>query len=98
MSNPLDIFKEIDGAFFEALGKDRALAFEGGTLSKKEKFLIALALDASKGAVGGVRTLALSAMDAGATKEEIAEALRITYFICGAVSTFTAAEALKDIF
>lgn len=98
MNDPLEIFKETDSAFFNALGNDRALAFTEGAMSKKEKLIIGMTLDATKGAVLGTRSLAMQALEAGATKEELVEALRIAYFIYGIVSTYTAAEALKDLF
>jgi alkylhydroperoxidase/carboxymuconolactone decarboxylase family protein YurZ len=63
----------------------------------KYKFLLAMALDAANGAVNGVKFLAIQAMQAGATKEEIMQALRITQYIFGIGSVYTASEALKDI-
>ena len=57
-----------------------------------------MALDASHGTVQGVKSLAQQAMQAGATKEEIMEALRVTQYISGAGSTYTAAQAFKELF
>jgi len=45
-----------------------------------------------------VRALAQQAMKAGATKEEIAETLRVTQYISGVGSVYTAARALEDLF
>ncbi|MDH7556649.1 MAG: carboxymuconolactone decarboxylase family protein, partial [Candidatus Methanosuratincola sp.] len=59
--------------------------------------LIAMAIDASHGASGGVRALAEAAMRAGATKEEIGEALRVAFYISGCGSFYTAAEGLSNI-
>ncbi len=56
-----------------------------------------MALDANHGAADGVKVLAMQAMDSGATKDEIMEAIRIANFIGGIGSTYTAANALKDI-
>lgn len=56
-----------------------------------------MALDAANGAVNGVKFLAIQAMQAGTTKEEIMQAVRITQYIFGAGSVYTASEALKDI-
>ena len=58
---------------------------------------MALTLDASKGAVNGVTSLAIQAMEAGATKEEVIQAVKITHYICGVGSVYTAANALKDV-
>jgi len=41
--------------------------------------------------------LALQAKEAGGTKQEILEAIRVAHYICGAGAVFTAAGALKDI-
>lgn len=57
-----------------------------------------MALDASEGAVEGVRSLAEQAMEAGATKQEIIETLRVAQYICGVGSFYTAARAFKDLF
>jgi alkylhydroperoxidase/carboxymuconolactone decarboxylase family protein YurZ len=73
-------------------------ATDDGALPKKFKLLIALSLDASHGASGGVTSLARQAMRAGATKQEILEALRVTYNVTGVGSIYTAAEALRELF
>jgi len=69
-----------------------------GALPRKIKFLTALALDASEGAVEDVRSLAGQAMKARATREEIVETLRVAQYICGLGSVYTAASAFKDLF
>ena len=74
------------------------MAFSDGALSRNFKLLIAMALDASQGAVEGVRALAGQATKAGATKEEIGEAIRVAQYICGVGSVYTAARAFKDLF
>jgi alkylhydroperoxidase/carboxymuconolactone decarboxylase family protein YurZ len=73
-------------------------ALAGGALPRKIKFPIAMVLDASEGAVEGVRSLAEQAMKAGATREEIVETLRVAKYICGVGSVYTAAWAFKDLF
>jgi alkylhydroperoxidase/carboxymuconolactone decarboxylase family protein YurZ len=74
------------------------LVYSDGALPRKFKLLIALAFDASHGAVGGVKGLALRAMEAGATKEEITEALRVAYLLGGVGSVYIASQALKEVF
>jgi len=95
--DPLNVFKKVDSEFFRKIESSRDFTFADGGLSRKYKLLIAMALDASVGAVEGVRVLAQSAIDDGATKKEIAEVLRVTNYISGVGSTYTAAHALKDI-
>ena len=58
---------------------------------------MALAVDAAIKATRGVRSLALQALQAGATKQEIAEVLRVAQLIGGIGSVYTAAEALRDV-
>ena len=96
-NNPLEPIKKHDPDFLGHIEQGRNLAFEPGALGKKEKLLIAIAVDASHGAVNGVRSLTLQALDAGATKDEVMEALRVAGFISGAASVYTAAAGLQDI-
>ena len=95
--NPLEPIAKRDQELIEQIEKGRSLAFEPGALGKKEKLLIAMALDASHGAATGVRSLATQAMQAGASTQEIMEALRVTAFISGAGSMYTAAEGLREV-
>jgi len=74
------------------------LALPDGALPRKIKFLIAMALDASEGAVEGVKSLAEQAMKALVTREEIAETLRVAQYIFGVGSVYTAARAFKELF
>jgi alkylhydroperoxidase/carboxymuconolactone decarboxylase family protein YurZ len=95
--NPLQLIEDIDPEFAKLLNDTHSLAIEQGTMPLKYRLLIAMALDASKGAEGGVMVLAMQALEAGATKEEIMEAIRITQFISGIGCVYTAANALRDI-
>jgi alkylhydroperoxidase/carboxymuconolactone decarboxylase family protein YurZ len=54
-------------------------------------------LDAVHGASDGVQALAREAIEAGATKEEITEALRVAQYICGVGCVYTAARALREV-
>ncbi len=94
---PLDVIEANDHDLFEEIARARDLALTDGALSLKHKPLIALALDASHGAVNGVKSLAQHAMQQGATKEEIMETLRVVNHVCGVGSMYTAAAALQDI-
>jgi len=95
--NPLEPIAKSDQELIEQIENGRSLAFEPGALGKKEKLLIAMALDASHGAATGVRSLATQAIQAGASIQEIMEALRVTAFISGAGSMYTAAEGLREV-
>ncbi len=57
-----------------------------------------MALDADHGATDGVKALARGAIQAGATKEEVIEALRVAYWLGGAGTLYTTAPALKELF
>ncbi|MCX8021360.1 MAG: carboxymuconolactone decarboxylase family protein [Syntrophorhabdaceae bacterium] len=95
--DPLSVIKKADPELFGLIGDTRDKAFEEGKLTKKDKLLIALAIDCAKHSVNGIKALTLQALECGATKEEIAETLRVAYYICGVGSIYCAAEALKDI-
>jgi alkylhydroperoxidase/carboxymuconolactone decarboxylase family protein YurZ len=95
---PLKILEKLDPKLLDLVRDTNAFVLAEGALPKKVKFLIAMALDASDGAVEGVKALAEQAMKAGATKEEIAETLRVTQYISGVGSVYTAARALRDLF
>ncbi len=95
--HPLKVFIEHDPKLIELLTRSEELELTDGALPKKFKLLIALALDASHGAVGGVHALAKEAMEAGATKEEILEAVRVAHFVCGVGSVYVAAQGLHDV-
>ena len=95
--NPLEPIAKSDQELIKQIENGRSLAFEPGALGKKEKLLIAMALDASHGAATGVRSLATQAIQAGASTQEIMEALRVTAFISGAGSMYTAAEGLREV-
>lgn len=74
------------------------LALNDGALPRKTKLLMAMALDASQGTVEGVRSLAQQTLNAGASKQEIMEAVRVAQYICGVGCVYTAARAFKDLF
>jgi alkylhydroperoxidase/carboxymuconolactone decarboxylase family protein YurZ len=95
--HPLKVFQKLDPKLLKLVENTSELALTDGALPRKFKLLIAMTLDASHGAVGGVTALARMAMEAGATKEEIAEALRVAQYVCGVGCIYTAAQALKEV-
>lgn len=95
---PLKIFEKIDPELLKLVQNTSSLALADGALPRKVKLLMAMALDASQGAAEGVKSLAGQAMKAGATKEELAEAIRVAQYICGVGSVYTAAHAFKELF
>ena len=95
--HPLKVFEQNDPEFFKLVANTRTLAMTDGALSKKVKLLIAMALDAADGTESGVRSLAVQAKEAGATKQEILEMIRVAHYICGVGPVYTAARALKDL-
>jgi len=96
--HPLKILKSLDPELLKLVENTSEFALADGVLPKKFKLLIAMTLDASLGAVHGVRALAQAAIQAGATKGEIMEALRVAQYISGVGSVYTAAQALKELF
>jgi alkylhydroperoxidase/carboxymuconolactone decarboxylase family protein YurZ len=96
--HPLKVFEELDPELLNLVENTRKLALAEGALPRRFKLLIAMALDASHGTVEGVKALAQAALQAGATKEEIRETLRVAQYISGVGSVYTAAHALKELF
>jgi len=96
--HPLKVFEELDPELLNFVENTRKLALDEGALPRRFKLLIAMALDASHGTVEGVKALARAALQAGATKKEITETLRVAQYISGVGSVYTAAHALKDVF
>jgi len=96
--HPLKVFEELDPELLNLVEDTRKLALDEGALPRRFKLLIAMALDASHGTVEGVKALAHAALQAGATKEEIRETLRVAQFISGVGCVYTAAHALKELF
>ncbi len=96
--HPLKIFETFDPELLKLVQDTQHFALKDGALPRKVKLLIAMALDASKGTANGVKSLAQKAMEAGATKAEIAETLRVAQYITGTGSVYTAAQGLKELF
>jgi alkylhydroperoxidase/carboxymuconolactone decarboxylase family protein YurZ len=94
---PLKIYEKLDPDLLKHIDNSRHFVFADGALPRKFKLLIAMAFDASYGAVNGVKSLAQQALEAGATKEEIAEAVRVAQYLSGVGSVYTAAQGLKDL-
>ena len=96
--NPLDSYKKIDPELIKVFENLQDLAFSEGKLSQKLKFLIAMAIDVDHGALQGAIALGKRAISAGATKEEIIEALRVAYHIGGTAALYTSAMTLQNLF
>ncbi len=96
--HPLAIFEKLDPALWNQVKNGADLALCDGALPRKFKLLIAMALDSSLGAASGVQALARQAQAAGATKEEIFEAVRVAAHICGSSSVYMAAAGLRELF
>lgn len=76
--HPLKVFEKTDPDLRRFVQGVSDFALADGALPRKFKLLIAMALDAAHGASEGVKSLADQAMKAGATKEEVMEAIRVT--------------------
>ena len=96
--HPLETIRKLDPEFFDSLSQVREHAFKEGALSAKTKYLIAMALDAAHGATGGVTALARQAIERGASKEQIIEALHVANYISGVGSVYTASFGMAEVF
>lgn len=95
--HPLAALQELDPELMAHLQETDPLIYADGALPKKFKLLVAMAFDAAAGAEGGVRALANAALREGATKEEIAETLRVAYHLTGVGTLYTASRALREL-
>ena len=95
--HPLQILIDNDCELMKLDEEGARVEFSDGALPKKTKLLIALAIDASMGAVAGVHALAREAREAGATREEILETIRVVHFVGGHGKLYAAAEGLKGV-
>jgi len=95
--DPLATMRKLDPALMKHLHDTNNFIYTDGALPKKIKLLMAMAFDAAAGAEGGVRWLAGEAMKEGATKEEVAETIRVAYQLTGIGSVYAASAALKDL-
>ena len=97
-ANPLDTYRKIDPELIKVFENLQDLTFSEGKLPQKLKFLIAMSIDVDHGAVQGAVALGKRAIDAGATKEEIIETLRVAYHIGGTGALYTSAMTLQNLF
>jgi alkylhydroperoxidase/carboxymuconolactone decarboxylase family protein YurZ len=96
--NPLKPIENLDPTLCKLVMDTRTLVLgDGGVLPKKYKYLIAMALDAAAHSPAGVRSLSRAAMQFGATKEEVGEALRVAQFIAGCGAVYVAADGLREL-
>jgi len=97
-TNPLEIYKEFDSEVIESFNRLQDLVFSEGVLPQKSKVLIAMAIDVEHGALQGANALGRRALRLGATKEEIIETLRVSYYVGGNRALFTSAQVLQNLF
>ncbi len=95
--HPLNPIEKKDPALFQDILKAHEAALGEGKIPRKYKLLMAMTHDATVGAVNGVKALAGMALQAGATQEEILEAVRLAWFLGGVGSAYVSAQALKEI-
>ncbi|NPV27562.1 MAG: carboxymuconolactone decarboxylase family protein [Firmicutes bacterium] len=93
----VEALKDKDPELYAQVCRTIELAMSPGALDERTKILIALGIDAYKGAERGVKMLANQARALGVTEAQIAEVLRITYFIAGLDSIATGLNAYKPL-
>ena len=95
--NPFTSLEKLDPKLAGLLDQSRSLAFTDGALPRKYKLLVALALQSAHLADEAIKSFAGMALQAGATREEIAEVLRVVQYINGVGGVLTAASALQHL-
>lgn len=91
----LQILREKDPEYTENILENYKKNFSDGALSAKTKTLIALAMDAGKGDLGGVKALTEQAKELGATEDELLEVVEVVEGTSGFQGLSVAAEVLK---
>ncbi len=94
---PWDLLREKDAEMAKMHDQLDSMAFSDGRLSKRIKLLMAMAIDASHGKEGGVGVYARRAKEAGATDEEVFEAVRVATLISGTSGQTTALRGLDEL-
>jgi alkylhydroperoxidase/carboxymuconolactone decarboxylase family protein YurZ len=94
--HPLAAIWKLDPELKDYMARAEEFTYADGALSRKNKLLIAMALDAAIGKERGVTSLARQAQAAGASEGEITEALRVTYHLTGVQSVYTASAGLEE--
>ena len=97
-TNPLEVYKEFDPKIIESFNRLQDIVFCEGALPQKSKVLIAMAIDVEHGALQGAIALGRRALKLGATKDEIIETLRVSYYVGGNRALFTSAQVLQNLF
>ncbi|MCI0440352.1 MAG: carboxymuconolactone decarboxylase family protein [Chloroflexi bacterium] len=80
----------------DLLSEGRALILTDGALSAKVKTLMTMLCDALLAHADGVRVIADRARAMGATEEEIAETVRVAYWMGGLPALVTGTNAFKQ--
>lgn len=79
----IKVLEEKDPVLYSLVTELMEKAMAPGALDAKTKVLITLALDAQKESEAGVAVLSRQARELGANDAEIAETLRLAYFVAG---------------
>ena len=94
--DPLDIIRDRDIKLYNLIKEMESTSMGEGSIPTKYKILMILALDASHGAVNGVKALYGAAKAIGVTDDEINDAIRVATFVSGAAAAYTVADALSE--
>ncbi|MCD9197467.1 carboxymuconolactone decarboxylase family protein [Aeromicrobium wangtongii] len=82
---------------YQGFGALSSAAFADGALERKTKELIALAIGVVEGCDGCVASHAQAAIRAGATRQEAAEAIGVTFLMHGGPATIHGARAYAAV-
>lgn len=85
-----------DPELAEILTTNREFVIQDGALSAKVKTLMTMLCDALLAHENGVKVIADRARGMGATEEEIAETVRVAYWMGGLPALVTGANAFKE--
>lgn len=91
-----ELLREHSPELDKQIGADLEFLSRSSALSSREKFLIAMVLDSVANRPAGTRSYSERAVQAGATKEQILEALTMLRMFGGRPALVTGTEALRQ--
>ena len=98
LPEPFKTFVENHPELAEAQQKVGQICAQAGPLGTKEQHLIQMGISIGMASKGGIRSHARRAMDAGATKEEVVQALLLSTTIVGFPAMIAAYGWVEELF
>ena len=95
---PMSVLVKVDPAFEEFYKFCDSLILRDGALPAKYKMLLVMCIGAARMCDNCVTQAMKAALNLGASREEVLEALKVTFAASGSQSVQTARKALEELF